>query len=162
MTWKQYDRLREEDEQRDDHISPTSYLGQKLSRGVSAHVTNPKPESRKRVKARRDRQESKVEKAVREQTVSRDGHCLIASRLPSSIAVLLGPCEGPSEWAHVGGHRRCFTRGRAPEERHTTAGSGQLCKKHHGDYDAHLFDINTSDAIVGMDGEFAIVRRRSV
>ena len=34
MTWKQYDRLREEDEQRDDHISPTSYLGQKLAKGV--------------------------------------------------------------------------------------------------------------------------------
>jgi hypothetical protein len=60
MTWKQYDRLREEDEQRDDHISPTSYLGQKLARGVStvAHVTNFKHqlETRAEYKDRRDRE----------------------------------------------------------------------------------------------------------
>lgn len=114
----------------------------------------------KRQKAKAGRVESKVEKATRALTVLRDGHCVVATRLPASIAVLLGPCEGPSEWAHIGRLRRCFTRGLPPEVRHTTVGSGQLCHKHHRAYDAHAFDIST-DAHAGMDGAIAIVRRRA-
>jgi hypothetical protein len=122
-----------------------------------AHVTFPKPEPHKRVKARKDRHEAAVKKAVREKTVERDGYCLIASRLPVSLSALLGPCEGPSEWAHIGKQRRARTRGQAPEQRHTTAGSGQMCQKHHRAYDAHQFDFDTSEQ--GMDGMIGIVRR---
>lgn len=118
----------------------------------------PKPEPRKRTKGRRERVEARVKKSVREQTVERDGYCLIATRLPRALAVLLGPCEGESEWAHVGRHRRCFTRGQQAEERHTTKGSGQLCRKHHRDYDAHKFDFTTTKRD-GMDGTIGIVRR---
>jgi hypothetical protein len=117
----------------------------------------PKPEPRKRTKARRDRQESKVKKTVRAQCVERDGDCLIFSRLPASLRVLLGPCEGQSEWAHIGRHRRFLTRKMEAERRHTTKGSGQLCQKHHQAYDAHLFDFETDEQ--GMDGMIGIVRR---
>ena len=123
------------------------------------HVTNPKPEPWRRVKGRRKRHEAAVRKTVREQTVERDGYCLIASRLPRALASLLGPCSGDSEWAHIGRQRRCFTRGRAAEDRHTTAGSGQLCQKHHQAYDAHKFDFETDEGF-GMDGVIGIVRRR--
>lgn len=67
-------------------------------------------------------------------------------------------CAGPSEWAHIGKHRRCHTRGMAPEARHTTQGSAMLCKRHHDAYDAHEFDIEPQTA-AGMDGPFAVVRR---
>ncbi len=119
---------------------------------------NPKPEPRQRVKRRRQRGEKQVEKSVRAKTVERDGHCLVYTRIPAHIAVLLGPCEGDSEWAHIGKYRRCFTRGLLPEQRHTTVGSGQLCHKHHADYDAHRFDFET-DEEHGMDGTIGIKRR---
>lgn len=122
-----------------------------------AFATNPKPEPRKRVKGRKDRHEAAIKKAVRAECVKRDGDCLIASRLPRSLRDLLGPCGGSSEWAHVGRHRRCFTRGQAPEIRHTTAGSGMLCDTHHAAYDAHAFDFETYEQ--GMDGLIGIVRR---
>lgn len=117
----------------------------------------PKPPPRKRLKARGDRAEAKVKKAVRAECVTRDGHCLIYTRLPGSIAVLLGPCDGESQWAHVGRHRRCFTRGLPPEERHTTAGSGMLCDRHHDAYDAHEFDFELGEQ--GMNGMVGIRRR---
>jgi len=121
----------------------------------------PKPAkgSRKKAKARTKRQEAKVAKSVRAQCVERDGYCLIASRVPFSVRVLLGPCEGLSEWAHVEGHRRCFTRGQAPEVRHTTAGSGMLCHGHHVAYDAHEWDFDVFDTERGIDGAFAVIRR---
>ncbi|MEY4385813.1 MAG: hypothetical protein RLY20_1096 [Verrucomicrobiota bacterium] len=123
-----------------------------------AFSTNPKPEPRKRIKARQSRAEAAVKKAVRAQCVLRDGYCLITSRLPRSLWSLLGPCAGDSQWAHIGRHRRCFTRGLAPEERHTTAGSGMLCDKHHDAYDAHEFDFELDEGI-GMDGMIGIKRR---
>lgn len=122
-----------------------------------AFATNPKPEPRKRVKGRKDRREAAIKKSVRAQCVERDGYCLIASQLLRSLRDLLGPCGGQSEWAHVGRQRRCFTRGQAPEVRHTTAGSGMLCERHHDAYDAHAFDFETDEA--GMDGMIGIVRR---
>lgn len=39
----------------------------------------PKPEPRKRTKGRRVRNEARVKKSVRAQTVERDGHCLVAT-----------------------------------------------------------------------------------
>jgi hypothetical protein len=117
------------------------------------HQPNPKPPSHKRVKAKRDRLEAKIKKAVRAQTVERDGHCFIFSRLPAGLRALLGPCAGSSEWAHIGEHRRFKTRGLPPEERHTTAGTAQMCEKHHDAYDAHEFDIET----FGGDGMNSLI-----
>lgn len=117
-----------------------------------------KPEPRKRSKRRVKRHEVKVAGTVRALCVERDGHCLIASRVPLSVARLLGPCDGPSEWMHIGESRRYRTRGQVAEERHTTAGSGMGCKRHHAAYDAHEFDIQTYRD-VGMDGPLSIVRR---
>ena len=126
----------------------------------------PKPQrgSARKAKARGKRQEAKVAKSVRAACVERDGYCLIASRVPFSVRVLLGACEGPSEWAHVGAHRRFNTRGMEPQERHTTGGSCMLCQKHHRAYDAHEFDFSTWDAVkatwdAGMDGAVAVIRR---
>jgi len=123
-----------------------------------AFAPNPKPEPRKCVKGRKDRKEAAIKKAVRAACVERDGYCLVFSRLPVSIRVLLGPCSGVSEWAHVGDKRRCFTRGMPPEQRHTTAGSCILCEGHHKAYDAHQFDFEV-DAGFGMDGMIGIRRR---
>ena len=66
--------------------------------------------------------------AVRARTVDRDGYCRLRN-------LGLGPCSGPSEWAHYQGSRRFETRGLPPEERHTTAGTLQLCRSHHARYD---------------------------
>lgn len=123
-------------------------------------TAQPKPArgTAKRQKARAKRQEAAHAKKVRAACVARDGYCLIASRLPQSVAVLLGACEGPSEWAHVGEHRRFNTRGMEPQERHTTAGSGMLCRGHHVAYDSHEFDF-LMWSLSGMDGTFAVMRR---
>lgn len=121
---------------------------------------SPKPAkgTAKRAKAKAKRQEAAHAKRVRAACVARDGYCLIASRLPSSVSALLGACEGPSEWAHVGDKRRCHTRGMEPQERHTTAGSGMLCERHHQRmYDKHLFDFLLGAE--GMDGPVAVIRR---
>lgn len=112
-----------------------------------------------KAKRREKRLEAAVAKAVRAACVARDGYCLIATRLPRSMAVLLGRCEGPSEWAHVGEHRRCHTRGMEPEQRHTTAGSGMLCRGHHVAYDSHEFDFLMG--VLGMDGAGVAVIRRA-
>ena len=119
----------------------------------------PKPlkGTRRREKAKAKRLEAKQVKSVRAACVERDGHCLITTRIPGSVAVLLGPCDGHSEWAHVGEHRRCHTRGMEPDERHTTAGSGMLCYRHHDAYDAHLFDFLLGPD--GMDGAVSVIRR---
>lgn len=130
---------------------PIDYAAIAAAGGISKGIP------RKLAKGRRQRGEAKVKKSVRQQCVERDGYCLIASRVPFAVRVLLGPCDGPSEWAHVEEHRRCFTRGQAPEERHTTAGSGQMCHKHHADYDAHKFGLVLSAA--GMNGEVNVARR---
>lgn len=107
----------------------------------------PKPEPRKRIKARTRRRERTITVSVRALVVLRDGACAIDTRVPRSVSRLLGGCDGPSEWAHIGEQRRCHTRGQAPERRHTTAGTAILCRRHHQDYDAHQFEF-----IVGTDG----------
>lgn len=127
----------------------------------------PKPVkgTRKRLKARGQRQEAKVKKSVRAACVERDGYCLLLTRWPDqgapadrSVFSMVPACGGPSEWAHIGKHRRCHTRGQAPEARHTTKGSGMLCERHHDAYDSHAFDIEATTA-VGMDGAFRVVAR---
>src|SRR5688572_28232919 len=83
--------------------------------------------TRKQLKARRDRQEAKVEKAVRAACVERDGFCLVLNRVDGIIP----DCSGASEWAHLSGHRRSQTRGMPATYRHNTAWTAILCTKHH-------------------------------
>jgi hypothetical protein len=118
------------------------------------HVTNPKPEPYKRVKARKHRHEWTVKKTVHQYVDERDGYCIVIDNLR------LGPCAGPSEWAHIGRYRRCHTRGMAPEKRHTTKGSAKLCQKHHRAYDAHEFEIQPMTDL-GMDGPTEMGREQS-
>ena len=97
-------------------------------------IACPKPEPRKRVKARRQRQAAKVVKSVRAQCVERDGYCRWARRWFTNT-IYCPACSGPSEWAHFAEKKRYKTRGMSPEVRHTTAGSFMLCRLHHVAYD---------------------------
>jgi hypothetical protein len=104
--------------------------------------------TRKRLKGRRDRSEAKVKRMVRAECVTRDGYCLVLTR------VGLGGCQGPSTWAHFAGHRRSQTRGMAPERRHQTLFSGMLCKRHHDQEEAGTHGVvyhtaNYADGPVG-------------
>lgn len=96
--------------------------------------------TRKQEKARRDRRERKVIKAVRPQVERRDGRCRLATS-GHDMLLVVGPCRGESEWAHLPSHRRSKTRGQAPEERHTTAGSLMLCDGHHDALDEHRLEV---------------------
>ena len=101
----------------------------------------PKPESRKRQKARETREARKVVTAVRAQCVERDGHCRLAGVLAA------GPCFGRSEWAHLAEYRRSKTLGQPAEQRHTVQGSLMLCQGHHGRYDRHEFELEPLTAL---------------
>lgn len=78
--------------------------------------------------------ESAIIAQVRRHDVERDGTCRVGRNLLSG----LGPCDGPSEWAHLNEHRRCHTRGLPPEQRHTIEGTAMLCKRHHMLYDGQI------------------------
>jgi len=80
-------------------------------------------------RAKRKRAEAPVAKRVRAACVKRDGHCRYGNSDWHT------QCAGPSEWAHMGEKKRAKTRGMKPEERHTTADSLMLCRKHHDCYD---------------------------
>lgn len=98
--------------------------------------------------------EATVIARVRPVVVERDGPCRIARNLTLGF---LGACGGPSEWAHVGSHRRFKTRKMEPEVRHTSAGTVMLCGAHHDAYDAHQFQIEElTDA--GCDGPLAFTK----
>jgi len=94
------------------------------------HSALPKGRTRKQAKATRDRMEAKVKAAVRAACVERDGYC----RMDRHDAA--GPCDGITEWAHLGEWKRAKTRGLPPEERHHTKGSVMLCRRHHRMYDS--------------------------
>jgi hypothetical protein len=130
---------------------------------MNTSLAKPKRGSHKRLKAKRARAAGKVVEIVRHRCVERDGYCFIVNRLSAAqyfdLIPAIGICEGPSEWAHVGKHRRSKTRGQAAEVRHTTVGSAIACRKHHRLYDNHDFDIECFDAERGMDGTFRVVVR---
>ena len=111
----------------------------------------PKPQPRKKVKARRARVESKVAQAVRALVAARDGDC--------RLRVLdFGGCRGESEWAHLNENRRFLTRGMAPEKRHSTEGSLMLCTGHHDRLDGRArprIDIQPLSSH-GADGRLGI------
>lgn len=99
-----------------------------------------KPEPRARQKAREDRAEAKLIKVVRAACVERDGYCRL-SWAHHVLTCPLEPCKGPSEWAHLEGHRRFETMGKPPEERHATTWTAMICQRHHLSYDARDFNI---------------------
>lgn len=113
----------------------------------------PKPERRETRKRREERIEHALIAVVRAVCVERDGYC----RLMGEDLHRVGPCSGPSEWAHMEGHRRFETRGMAPERRHATAWTLMLCRRHHGYYDAGAFWLECMSER-GADG--ALVPRR--
>lgn len=111
-----------------------------------------KPVKRKRIKARRARQEGKVIATERPKCVARDGYCRIV-RDSAMNAALFGACDGASEWSHYNtSHRRSKTSGMPPEYRHDAKYSMMLCHKHSEDYDQHRLDIEIRSASRGCDG----------
>ena len=123
----------------DRRCLPTLAEVQALRRAVSKGAITPVKAS----KGKRDRAEGKVKTSVRAACVVRDGYCRVEAMnmmlAPGDEMVgNLDPCDGPSEWAHMGEKQRSKTRGQAPEVRHTTAGSLLLCQKHHGQYDGRV------------------------
>jgi hypothetical protein len=135
-------------------------IGQKLAREkrvADAARAFPKGPTRKAVKAKKDRAEAKVKKTVRQIVADRDINCRAGAwrvadfHISTSWDRTAGPCHGLLEWAHFGAQRRAYTRGQAPELRHTSGGSLILCKFHHMAYDAGLLKIKAlTDA--GCDG----------
>lgn len=76
-----------------------------------------------RYRAKRKRADDAVRLEIRRRCVLRDGYCKFA---------IMGGCDGPSEHAHLGRHKRARTRGMDPTDRHTMEGSCMLCERHHG------------------------------
>lgn len=135
----------------------------------------PKPEKRKRLKARKKRAETTVKKNVRMLCVEREGFCALNSAAmrwrngPKAFTGLkdvvlippndVGACHGQSEWAHMHAKRRSKTLGLPPEKRHDTAHSLMLCHKHHEDYDAKRLVI-TALTRKGADGPLKFRRAK--
>lgn len=94
----------------------------------------PKPESRKKEKGRKDRDEASIKKAVRAACVRRDGYCLAKNNGALK-------CAGKSEWAHLSGHRRRQTRGLPVEIRHNTRWTCMLCVRHHNQEERGQFKV---------------------
>jgi hypothetical protein len=114
-----------------------------MSTDMSTGLAYPKGRTRKQVKARKDRAEAAVKRAVRAACVKRDGYCRAATiwhdKFDDPLYWL--ECQSESQWAHLHTHRRSQTRGQAADKRHTTAGSLCLCRYHHREYDAHRLII---------------------
>jgi hypothetical protein len=126
----------------------------------------PKGKTRKQLKAKKDRAESKVKKAVRDACVDRDSLCRFGewewNPLDWHADDLTDNdegCNGPSEWAHMHARRRSQTRNQAPEIRHDTRYSFQLCRFHHGEYDSHRLLI-TALTRRGADGPLKFRRAK--
>lgn len=106
-------------------------------------VACPKPEPRKRTKARKDRAEATQKRIVRAACVARDDTCRVARFIVKygsdgwQLGHHWGWCKGRSEWAHSESSRRFKTRSMSPEARHSTVGTLMLCQFHHKSYDRH-------------------------
>lgn len=105
-----------------------------------------KPEPIDETTDRKRRADEAQQRKVKKETQARDGFC----RLYDHQATF-GACVGISEWAHLGNTKRARTRGQAPEVRHTTAGTCQMCSRHHRDYDAGRLSIEPKTK-AGADG----------
>lgn len=110
-----------------------------------------------RLRARKKRKDDTLASEVREIVDARDGYCRYGYDV--SPGRRFSQCRGPSEWAHFGDKKRARTRGMAPEERHTTAGSLKLCRTHHVDYDAGRLQI-AAQTDRGCDGPLDYTEHR--
>jgi len=110
----------------------------------------PKPEPLKTVRARKKRLEAKALQKARAECVSRDFYCRV------SAATFLGPCSGPSEFAHLPSHRRSKTRGQAPEDRHDSRYAMMACKLHHVLLDTHRYSLEAVHPTVGAWGPLRV------
>ena len=99
----------------------------------TSRLAFPKPESRRKAKARDDRAEAAVKKSVRAFVAERDGYCRLW------LYEVETGCDGPSEWAHL--TRRSHTRGMAPTARHNSLITAMLCRTHHRQFDACLVGL---------------------
>lgn len=134
---------------------------------IEARACTPllKGPSRRQEKAKKDRAEDKVAKAVRAACVERDGPCrlftewLVKNEGWAFGAALNSGCSGDSEWAHLKGHRRSHTRGMAPEVRHDTQHTLILCRRHHQAEEAGTLRI-TALTRKGADGPLKFRRPR--
>lgn len=91
----------------------------------------PKTRWLRELKDRRRREEREAIATVRPIVMNRDGRCRLV------LTMAMGPCKGPTQWAHFGDSKRFKTRRMAASERHTTEGSLALCDRHHDLYDAN-------------------------
>lgn len=82
----------------------------------------PKPESRKRTKAREKRADREQAQETRQKVLDRDGWCRVGR---AGRPEIFGRCTPVPEWAHLVSRQK--TRGMAPEIRHSTATSVMLC-----------------------------------
>lgn len=103
--------------------------------------------SRKTLNGRADRAEKKTKTHVRIECVDRDNYC-------RTTEMMRDVCQGPSEWSHI--EPRSATRGMAPDRRHSTRTSMMLCRKHHQQLDAHLWDPHFIDDDKGADGPIEV------
>lgn len=107
---------------------------------------------------------------MRATCVERDGQCRahINTRYErvdfSGGHLLLGDCEGVSEWAHMHERRRSKTRNQAPEVRHDTKYSLMLCTRHHAQYDGRERPRLFITALTrrGADGPLKFRRQREM
>lgn len=123
----------------------------------------PKPEKRRRVKARKARAEKRVKDAVRAACVERDGHCRTGSLMNDAGDLSLWLyCDGPSEWAHMPERRRSKTRGMDPTFRHDTKHTLMLCRTHHAQFDGRAEPRLFITALTrkGCDGPVRFRRRK--
>jgi hypothetical protein len=122
----------------------------------------PKGRTRATVKRSRGRAEAEIKRQVREACMLRDGICRITFGhiLHKDVQIGLDRacCGYTGEWAHLGEKRRFKTRGMAPEERHTTAGSLMLCTEHHRMYDEYKTLEIRALSDLGADGRLEFRR----
>ena len=107
--------------------------------------------TRKQVKARADRAEAKVAKAVRAKCVERDEDSRVRWSAWASMGGTLEQITSRPEWAHLHAQRRSKTAGMPPEARHSTQWSLMLPRAIHRLYDAKELDI-TALTDRGADG----------
>ena len=127
---------------------------------MSSGLRFPKPEPRVLAKARKRTAEEATQRRIRALVKARDGYCRLVKALPvrmrsDRIEGVVGPCEGPSEWAHLSSHRRSRTLGQAPEARHLATQTVMLCKRHHRLFDGHVIEIVAATSS-GADGPLRV------
>jgi hypothetical protein len=116
----------------------------------------PKPEPKAKSKARAKRHEAAIIQQVRARCVERDGDCRLAN---AAHWLELGPCQGESEWAHLGDKKRFKTMGQAPEDRHMTAMTMMACTRHHDQVDRRRkpwVEVEPIDDLLGANGVLRI------